>query len=105
MRRDYELTIQHELLRLQRAHRCNHIREIARERFARFRLQLDMITIAECNAAEAIPLRLISPLVARGNCVDLLRLHWRERRTDWKAHRYFSMSKRSVLSTTGAHSS
>ena len=61
-----DLAIEHEFLRLQRASGVDQFGKIARQRLAGFRLQLDLVAVAEDEAAKAVPFRLVLPIVATG---------------------------------------
>ena len=81
-----DLAVEHEGLGLERAHRLDHVGEIARQRLAGFRLQRDRVAVAEYEAAEAVPLRLVLPLGAGRNLIDRQGLHGGERGTQLTNH-------------------
>src|SRR5689334_3580026 len=60
--RDHDLSIQYELPRLQRTQAGLHLREIARQGLPGLRLQINLIAVAERQAAESVPLGLVLPL-------------------------------------------
>ena len=65
-------------LRLDSADGFDELGEIARQRLAGFRLQLDLVAVAEDEAAEAVPFRLVLPFVAGGNLVHRFGFHGHE---------------------------
>ena len=76
--RNHDLAVEHELLRLQLADRLGYFREIARQRLAGFRLQLDRVAVAKREAAKSVPFRLVLPLRPARDFADGHRLHGRE---------------------------
>src|SRR5436190_5340591 len=86
LHRDGELAIENKAFRWDSLKRFDDIREETRQRLPRFRLQENFVAVAKRNAAEAVPLRLVLPLVADGDFVDRTRLHWRQRRFKSEAH-------------------
>ena len=72
-----QLAVEHEPLLLQRAQRLDDLGEIAPERLARLRSQLDGLAIAEGEAAEAVPLGLELPALPVGNRIGQPRFHRR----------------------------
>ena len=64
--RNRQLAVEDESLGLQRAKRRDHLGKVTREALARAAQHLDLVAVANCEAAEAIPLGLeLPPLVAR----------------------------------------
>ena len=59
--RDNEFSVERETRRLERAQAINDLRKVARQRLSGFRLQLDLVTIAERQATKTVPLRFILP--------------------------------------------
>ena len=88
--RDRDLAIQHELPRRERPNGGDDLREVAGERLAGLRLQLDGFTVLERDAPEAVPLRLVLPVAAFGDLVDEKRLHRRVRRRERQGQKNFS---------------
>ena len=70
VRRDHDLTVQHELLRLKREDHLHQFREIAGERLPGLGLQLHVLSIPENEAAKAVPLWLVLPFGPGGNLVE-----------------------------------
>src|SRR5262245_44091201 len=60
--------------------------KITRQRLSRLRLQLDLVAVAEQEAAEAVPLRLILPVRSGRDFVDRARFHRREGEPQRKSH-------------------
>src|SRR5580698_9666853 len=83
----YNFSIEHKLRLRKFGKRFHNLRKIAVQRLSRLRLQLNIVTLAKCQAAKAIPFRLVKPAFAAGNIIDGLRLRGRIRRTnrqpDW----------------------
>ena len=79
-------TVEHETLRLQRSNRRNQFRKIAGERLAGFRLQFDLSVVAKYQAAEAVPFRLVLPVLALWNLVHGQGFHRREGRVQSEGH-------------------
>ncbi len=79
---DDKFTVEDKFLRGQARQRDNDVREVARERLARFRLQINLLPSAKRQAAETVPFRFILPTVSRWNFFDRLRFHWRQRRRE-----------------------
>ena len=65
-----DLAIEDELLRLQRADRRDQLRKIASHHAAGLRLQLHFLAVAKNYATEAVPFRLVLPVVADRNLFD-----------------------------------
>ena len=61
--------------RLEAGQHGDHFGEIAPERLARFRPEIDLVARAEREAAKAIPFRLELPAELLGQLGDELRLH------------------------------
>src|SRR4051794_3246054 len=68
-------TVKHELLHLELLKRLNHLGEITPERLAGLGLEQHLIGFAKGDTAEAVPLRLILPVVTARNLLDGFRLH------------------------------
>ena len=77
MRHD-DLAVEREAIRLQLQRCGDDLGEIAREVFAGFRAQVNAAAVARQQAAEAIPFRLVLPLLAARDRVDRPRLHRHE---------------------------
>ena len=84
--RNDDLPIEDECRGLDAAYRVDQLREIARQRLARFRLQLDLVAVAEDEAAEAIPFRLVLPFLPGRDVVDRQGFHRWEWRTQCRSH-------------------
>src|SRR6266542_2988356 len=67
--RNYYLAVEDEPPGFYSAHRVNHLGEIAGERLPRLGLQLDPVSVAERDAPESVPFRLVLPAVPFGNPV------------------------------------
>src|SRR5262245_10530443 len=80
------LAIEDELRRLQCADGLDKLRVIARQRLTGLRLQLDLVAVAEREAAEAVPFRLVLPFRSDRDLIDRQRLHGRKRRAELKRH-------------------
>ena len=65
-----------------RLHRGDHLGEVAREWTFVATAELDLVAVAEHDAAEAVPLRLVEPAVALRQLVGRLREHRRDGRHD-----------------------
>src|SRR6185437_4826836 len=100
-----ELAVEHELLCSKSSQRCHDLREVARQRLARFRSQLHLCAIAKRDAAKAIPLGLVFPFRSRWKLGDGLRLHRRVAVLEWKRHRNFFSCTRPRAASNGAHKS
>jgi len=61
--------IEHETLWLERSDANHQFREIAGQRLAGLRLQLDRRAIAKYQTAETVPFRLVLPVLALGNFI------------------------------------
>ena len=61
----HDLAIEHEFLGSQRAHLLDHVGKVACQRLAGLGLKVDVVAVAKCQAAEAVPLRLVLPLRSR----------------------------------------
>src|SRR5438270_1152755 len=77
---NHELTVKDEFFRRQAQERVCDVGKITRERLTRFRLQKDFCTLAEGETTEAVPLRLILPVIAAWYGIHGFRLHRRKRR-------------------------
>src|SRR5438132_9908532 len=75
---DDKFAVEDKFLRGQARQRDDDVWEIARERLARFRLQINVVPAAKREAAEAIPLRFILPTWADRNFINRAGLHWRQ---------------------------
>src|SRR5262245_32158833 len=76
--RHHDLAVEHEALRADAADGVDDFREIACQRLSGFRLQIDLVTVPENEAAKAVPLRLVLPLRPGGNCLHRLGFHGHE---------------------------
>jgi hypothetical protein len=85
--RHHDLAVEHEGARGERAQMLDHLREVAGERLPALGLQLDPLSIAEGQAAEAVPLGLVLPARAGWYLLDEPRLHRRVGRAERQAHR------------------
>src|SRR3954451_4998552 len=59
--RDRKLAVEDEALGVEALERCDHVGEVAGQRLAGTAQELDLVTVADCEAAEAVPLRLVLP--------------------------------------------
>ncbi len=84
--RNRDLAIEDEATRLEHGEGLDHFREIARQRLLGFGLEFDLVSIAKSNAAKAVPLRLILPLLTLGNCIHRQGFHGRQRRANFEWH-------------------
>ena len=104
-----ELAVEHERFAPTARQRGDDLREIAVERLAGFRAQLDFVAILEGEAAKAVELGLVLPLAAGRQLGDELRLHRRVRSWGSAAPRGFSRScarsKRPRFASSGAQRS
>src|SRR6266480_5609370 len=82
LHRDRQLAIENKAFRRDSLKRFDDVREVTRQRLPRFRLQENFVAVAKRNAAKAVPLRLVLPLVAGGNGIDGTSFH----RSDWWFH-------------------
>src|ERR1700736_5275767 len=71
----YDLAVERELLRLQRAESIHELWEIACQRLGRLRLQVHSIAVAERQTSEPVPLGLVLPSGAGGDLVPRGRFH------------------------------
>ena len=81
--RDDDLAVDHALLGQVRLHRGDDLGEVAGQRPLVAAAELDLVAVAEDDAAEAVPLRLVEQPVAGGQLGRGLgqhRLHRREQR-------------------------
>jgi hypothetical protein len=85
--RDHDLAVEDERLCLELADRVDQFGIVAGERLPRFRLQLDLVAVAKCQAAKAVPLRLVLPLLAGRDVVDRQRFHRRQGGMQRQNHR------------------
>src|SRR5690349_19818464 len=99
--RNDNFPIEDESLRLQRSKRRNQLRKIAMQRLAGFGLEMDFIAIAKCDAAEAVPLRLVEPVCSGRDRLDESRFHGSKWRMDGKIHSSDSSLKRPRFSSRG----
>ena len=67
---DDQFAIDDELLRIDRGDCLDNIGEVTRQRLTGLRLQINIAAIAKRDAAKAVPLRLVLPLVASRNFID-----------------------------------
>jgi hypothetical protein len=102
---DHELAVQHERGGGEAPEGLDHLGEVARERLAGLRLEVDGRPIAEGDAPESVPLGLVLPARARGQGLDQVRLHGRHGRGEREAHRYFSSRTRPRARSRGAQRS
>src|SRR5690242_6023113 len=84
--RHNDLSIDYELLRFEFEESSDDFGEVACERLAALRLQIDFVAIAKRDATKAVPLRLVLPVVTRGELFDRFRLHWQVGLFDWQCH-------------------
>src|SRR3954447_10501318 len=77
-----DLTIDDTALWQRSEQRREQFREVARERPLVAAGQLDRITVAEHDATEAVPLRLVQPTVTNRDLGRCLREHWRQWRLE-----------------------
>ena len=74
-RRHHDLAIDHALVCQRRLQRLDQLGEVPGERPLVAARELDTVAVAEHDAAEAVPFRLVVPSVADGNLVSGLRQH------------------------------
>ena len=98
---DRNLAVQDEIVWRERPDSGDDFGEIAGERLAGLRLQLNGVAVLERKAAKAIPLRLVLPDRALGDLVDEKRLHRRVGRLEWQGQKNFSSRKRPRVSSSG----
>src|SRR5688572_22927228 len=84
--RDHDLAVEHEPLALEGGDRLYQLREVAPQRLARLRLELHFGAVAEDQAAETVPLRLVLPPGSLRDAVRQECLHGRIRRVYGKSH-------------------
>ncbi len=96
-----ELAVEHEATRVEGPEVLDHLGEVALQRLARLRLQLDVVAVAEGETAEAVPLGLVLPLAGDRQRGHGARLHRRERRMDRKRHRKLARSTRARDASSG----
>jgi hypothetical protein len=87
--RDDDLAVDHDALRQLALHRLDQLGEVARERTLVAAAELDLVTVAEHDAAKAVPLGLEQELDVGGQRVevsDRLREHRRHRGHDRELH-------------------
>ena len=72
---DHELGVDHAPLGQGGAERVDQLGEVARQRALVAAAQLHLVAVAEHDAAEAVPLRLVEPAVAFGEGVGGLGEH------------------------------
>ena len=75
-----QFAVGHETFRGDVLKLLDYVWEISRQGLAGFRLQKNPVPVAKRDAAKAVPLRFILPIVAHGNLIDGACLHGRERR-------------------------
>ncbi len=83
---DDEFAIEHTFCGELRAKGIEHLGEVAVQGFLIAALDEDLISIAEYEDAEAVPLGLIDPVAAGRNLIDALCEHRQEGRVDGKIH-------------------
>ena len=84
VRTNDNFAIKDETARGQFAKRSNQFGKVPAERLPGFGLQQDIILVAECEAAEAVPLGLVKPARTRGNFGNGFGLRGRIGRLYWK---------------------
>src|SRR5439155_24026839 len=105
LERNDQFRIQHEPLRLQIQQQVDDFGEVARQRLPALGPQLQSVTVAECEAAEPIPLRLILPYRTDRQLLHELRLHGRVLNRQRQAHSSSSSRKRPESLNSGSHRS
>ena len=73
-----DLAVEHEAPGLEGGRGRDQFGKIARQRLAGFRLQFDTVTVAEEKTAEAVPFRLVLPVLALRDRVHGQGFHRRE---------------------------
>ena len=81
-RRDHELAVEHDLIGKLREERLPQLREVAQERLLVAALEVELVAVAEHDAAEAVPLRLVREVGRAGHVTGKLGQHGFERRID-----------------------
>ena len=79
---DDKFAVEDKFLGGQMCKRDNDVREIACERLAGFRLQINVLSTAKREAAKAVPFRFILPTGADRNFINRLCFHRQQRRRD-----------------------
>src|SRR5205809_4727052 len=96
--RNHDLAVDNKLLRLQLQEARHDFWKVSSQRLAALRLQVDLRAIAKSDAAEAVPLRLVLPVVTSGVLLNRLRFHRQVRLFQRQRHAFKSL--RSEPSTT-----
>lgn len=61
IRKNHDFSVQHKLEPGQLTQCCNQFGEIAVKRLASLGLKQDLVALAKCQAAKAVPFRLVKP--------------------------------------------
>jgi hypothetical protein len=85
--RDDDLRVHHAALRQLLLHRGHDLGEVAGHRPLVAAAQLDLVAVAEDDAAEAVPLRLVEEAGAGGHVLHRLGQHRGHRRHHGQVHR------------------
>src|SRR5476649_1103253 len=83
---DDELTVEHTPFGQLRAQRSAQLGEVPQQRLRVPALEVEVVAVAEHDAAEAVPLRLEDDVARRRQIARELGQHRLERRSDRKAH-------------------
>ena len=84
--RDDELAVEHDPVGELLEQRLAQLGEVAQQRLLVARLQIEVVAVAEHDAAEAVPLRLVRHLARRRHLAGELGEHRLERRAHGKGH-------------------
>src|SRR2546423_8280172 len=74
--RDGEFAVEDKIPRPQFRDRFDHVGKITGQGLARFRLEINVLAVAKCNAAETVPLRFVLPSVTGRDLLHRSRFHW-----------------------------
>src|SRR5436190_10791304 len=85
-RRDHQLAVEHDLGRQLFEQRFTELREVAHERLLIPALEIEVVAVAEQDAPEAVPLRLVQQIGCRRHVSRQLREHRLERRSNGQGH-------------------
>src|SRR5262249_30167120 len=66
--RDDKLAVEDERCRRQSAESIRYLRKGSREQLGRLRMELDLVSVFECKAAEPVPFGFVLPALALRDC-------------------------------------
>src|SRR5436305_10388211 len=84
---DHDFAVENKLFRRQRAQCLDQFGKVSAKWLSGFRLDQNIVFLAECHAAKSVPLWLVQPLSRVGQLRSRARFHRRKRRMDRKIDR------------------